>query len=229
MNVASLSEFGGTEVDMEEPVGRPDFEALIRDEVMDAMGEVQRVLNDARVDSTDVDRVLLIGGTSEIPMLQYEMQRLFGVRAESLREQSQTIIAEGAAIVAQRGYQPFLTRPVQLALADGSQLTVFDRDTPVPVAGAKQVTLYCTDPRDGTAQLVIMEQVRADERGSVRQQEVVSVPVSPGLPKPYNHERVHAAFEIDEDLVLKVRAWGASMQKVVESRVADLTFGLRLR
>jgi molecular chaperone DnaK (HSP70) len=229
MNVASLAEVNGTEVDMDEPVGRPDFEALIRDEVLDAMGEVQRVLNDARVDSTDVDRILLIGGTSEIPMLQHEMQKLFGVRAESLREQSQTIIAEGAAIVAQRGYQPFLTRPVQLALADGSQLTVFDRDTLVPVAGAKQLTMYCTDPRDGVAHLVITEQVRADERGSTRQQDVLSVPVNPGLPRPYNHERIHATFEIDEDLVLHARAWGASQQTVVETSVSDLTFGLRMQ
>lgn len=229
MNVASLAEVDGREVDMDEPVHRTDFEALIRDEVLDAMGEVHRVLNDARVDPTDVDRALLIGGSSEIPLLQHEMQKLFGVRAESLREQSQTIIAEGAAIVAQRGYQPFLTRPVQIALADGSQLTVFDRDTLVPIPGAKQLTLYCTDPRDGVAHLVITEQVRADERGSTRQQEVLSVPVNPGLPRPYNHERVHASFEIDQDLVLHARAWGASQQEVVEARVADLTFGLRMR
>lgn len=229
MNVASLAEVGGREVDMEEPVHRSTFEELIRNEVNDAMGEVHRVLDDARVDPTDVDRVLLIGGTSEIPLLQHRMQETFGVRAEALREQSQTIIAEGAAIVAQRGYQPFLTRPVQIALADGSQLTVFDRDTLVPVSGAKQLTLYCTDPRDGVAHLVITEQVRADERGSTRQQEVLSVPVNPGLPRPYNHERVHASFEIDQDLVLHARAWGASQQTVVETRVADLTFGLRMR
>jgi molecular chaperone DnaK (HSP70) len=229
MNVASVAEMRDLEVDMDEVVRRSDFESLVRDEVLDAMAEVNRVLNDARVDATDVDRVLLIGGTSEIPLLQHEMQKLFGVRAESLRERSQTIIAEGAAIVAQRGYQPFLSRPVQVSLADGSELSVFDRETPVPVPGAQQVTFYCTDPRDGSAKLIVTEQVRADERGSVRQQEVLSVPVNPGLPKPYNHERVHATFQVDEDLVLKVQAWGASVQRVVETQVADLTFGLRLR
>ena len=229
MNVASLTELDSTHVDMEEPVARVDFEQLIEDDVREAMDEVFRVLREARVETTDVDRVLLIGGTSEIPRLQAAMQREFGVRAESLGERSQTIIAEGAATVAQYGFQPFLTRPVQIALADGSHLPVFDRETPVPVSGTTELTLFCTDPRDGTARLVITEQVRSDEPGSTRQQTVLPVPVSKGLPKPYNHERVHAGFEIDADLVLNVRAWGASKGQVVNAEVHDLTFGLRLQ
>ncbi len=56
---------------------------------------------------------------------------------------------------------------------------------------------------------------------------VLSVPVSPSLPKPYNHERVTARFVLDEDLVLKVSAVGAIKPEVADAEVFDLCFALR--
>jgi molecular chaperone DnaK (HSP70) len=175
-----------------------------------------------------VDRAILIGGTSEIPLLKHEMQRLFGTRAESLGSRSQTIIAEGAATVSQYGYVPFLTRPVQLALADGSHLAVLKSGDIVTADGSKALTLFVTDPRDGEARLVVTEQVRSADLGSIQQKSVLGVPVEMRLPKPFNHERVYAEFEVDDDLILQVKAWGASRQEVVTTELHDLTFGLRI-
>jgi molecular chaperone DnaK (HSP70) len=229
VRVAALTEIGGEPVDLREPLTRSEFNGLIRRDVADAIHQVHTILAEARVEPSDVDRAILIGGSSEIPLLQAEMQRLFGVRAESLGPRSQTIIAEGAATVAQYGFQPFLTRPVQLALADGSQLPVFGRETVVPVEGAKRLTLFVTDPRDGEARLVVTEQIRRADEGSVQQQTVLPVRVEDGLPKPYNHERVIADFEIDENLILQISAWGASRQEIASAELHNLTFGLRLQ
>jgi molecular chaperone DnaK (HSP70) len=229
VRVAALAEVDGEPIDMREPLTRADFDGLIRRDVADAIHHVHRVLAEARVEPTDVDRAILIGGSSEIPLLQSEMQRIFGVRAESLGPRSQTIIAEGAATVAQYGFQPFLTRPVQLALADGSQMPVFNRDSIIPLEGAKRLTLFVTDPRDGEARLVVTEQVRRADEGSVQQQTVLPVPVEEGLPRPFNHERVTADFEIDQDLILQISAWGASRQEIASVELHNLTFGLRLQ
>jgi hypothetical protein len=56
---------------------------------------------------------------------------------------------------------------------------------------------------------------------------VLSIPVSPSLPKPHNHERVTARFILDEDLVLKVSAFGAINPVGASAEIFDLCFALR--
>jgi hypothetical protein len=56
----------------------------------------------------------------------------------------------------------------------------------------------------------------------------VSVPVHDSLPKPYQHERVVAQFQIDDDLILHVTGFGIARQEVVRSQFYDLRFGLRV-
>jgi hypothetical protein len=139
------------------------------------------------------------------------------------------VIAEGAAAIAFHAYVPFLTRPVLVGLADGTAYPVFDRDTVVPVAARRELTLFCTDNRDGEARLIVGERTRENDPDSIRQHVVVRVPVSPDLPKPYNHERVYASFEVDDDLVLRVRANGATLRQEATAAVHDLKFGLRVK
>jgi molecular chaperone DnaK len=126
-----LVEISGKVYDLSEPFERRDFEALIRVDLEDALHEVHRMLDEARVSLDEVDRVLLIGGSSRIPILRAEMKRLFGMRATTV-ENSQTVIAEGAAAIAFFRYEPFLARPIKLRLATHTTMTIFDRDTIVP-------------------------------------------------------------------------------------------------
>lgn len=76
---------------------------------------------------------------------------------------------------------------------------------------------------------MVTEQIRRADEGSVQQQTVLPVRVEDGLPKPYNHERVIADFEIDENLILQISAWGASRQEIASAELHNLTFGLRLQ
>jgi molecular chaperone DnaK len=176
----------------------------------------------------EIEVALLIGGTSLIPLLRAEMERRFGARVIDVPN-AQTIIAEGAAAVAFDNYQPFLARPIQLMLAGETPLTIFDRDVVVPIISRKNLTLFCTDPRDGEARLIIAEQTREGDRGSIRLHEIVRIPVSEEIPRPFKNERVTAAFEIDEDLILHVEGWGATKQEIARAEVHDLKFGLRFR
>jgi molecular chaperone DnaK len=228
LRVPGIAEIDGEVLDLREDVTRGDFEAMIRTDMQDALHQVDLVLDEARVAPEEVDRVLLIGGTSEIPLLRAEMERRFGVKVEAVPN-SQTIIAEGAAAIAYYGYRPYLVRPVQLQLADGSALTIFDSGTLVPFDAEKQLTLFCTDNRDGEARLVVTEQSRSYDPSSVREQTILNVPVDPNLPRPYNHERVYATFRVDDDLILDVRAYGATREVITHKQVHDLKFGLRVR
>jgi molecular chaperone DnaK len=228
IRLANILEIGDHTYDLREQLAQAEFEHLIRDDVQRAMREVDRALEEAELSEREVNMVLLIGGTSNIPLVKREMEQRFGTLAFNV-ENAQTIIAEGAAAVAFHRYQPFLSHSINLWLADGTPLPIFDRDTVVPIDGRKEITLYCTDNRDGDARLILAELRRIDDRHAPRQQVILNVPVSKALPQVYQHERIYATFEVNEDLILEVEAHGAAKREQRRARIHDLKFGLRLR
>lgn len=227
VGVAKVAELRGTIMDMKEQVSRAEFDTLIAPDIEIAFYQIDQMLSETRIAADEIDKVLLVGGTSEIPLLRKNMARMFGVRAQPVRS-SQTIIAEGAAEIARRGFEPYLAAPVQIQLSDESVHTVFPHGMRVPDEAGKNMTLFCTDNRDGEARLVLRIGTGARDGGS-RQRDILAVPVISDLPRPYQHERVHAAFQVDQDLVLQVEAHGAAKSEVVRSAIHDLKFGLRMR
>lgn len=80
---------------------RSDFEEVIFDSIVEAIGEIGRALNDARVESAHVELVTLTGGSSRIPLFrnavreffphgQVEDRDPFGRVAEGLGEQARS-------------------------------------------------------------------------------------------------------------------------------------------
>jgi molecular chaperone DnaK (HSP70) len=227
VDVPNVINYEGRWLDVQEPIDRPTFEDLIAPDMDRAIAEVDAVIADTRLTNGEIDRVLLIGGSSGIPKLRDEMARRFGARAVSVPN-SQTVIAEGAAAIAYHRYVPYLVHPIVLMLADGASMTVLDRDELLPMSESIEHTLFCTDNRDGVARLVIAERQHERDRRSVHHHGIVSVPVHDSLPKPYQHERVVAQFQIDDDLILHVTGFGIARQEVVRSQFYDLRFGLRV-
>lgn len=227
VSVPQLLRLDGSVHDLREELTRLTFERLIQMDVQAALHQVDLALERAHLTADEVNKVLLIGGSSLIPLLREEIERRFGPKAIPVTN-SQTVIAEGAAYVAREGFQPFLSHPIVLRLANGSGYTVFDRGTNLPTP-ERQLTLFVTDNRDGEARLLLTERLRQGDASASRPLTMVSVPVMATLPRPYNHERIYAKFTVDDDLILRVRAHGAAAAEVKDGEVHDLTFGLRFR
>ena len=216
----------GRVYDIEEYVTREKFEELIDLDVTEAVRRVDHALEAAGLRPSDIDLALLIGGTSRIPRVRKEMRDRFGTRMVEV-ENADSIIAEGAAIVDALDLHPVLARPICIQLSDGSHYEVFK-------AGAlakeevcsKEVALFCTDNRDGQARLIVVEGSGAF-KDRYTPKSVITLPVSPTLPKPYNHERVITRFVIDQDLVLRVSARAATQASGSEAEVYDLCFALK--
>ena len=214
--------------DLEEPLTRLEFEALIKEDVEAALRQVDKALEEAALSHQEIDKVLLIGGTSRVPMLRREMSARFGARTVYLPN-GDTIIAEGASIIAKNGWQPYLERPIQVRLSDGSLYTVFDHGTVLkPEACQKTIHFYCTDNRDGEARLVLVEPQRTGDSSSIQVKRVLSVPVNPRLSRATANERVTVRFEVDEDLEFHASAWGNIDENVASTSIHDLRFGIRV-
>ncbi len=88
-------------------IERSQFESLIQTHINDAMQLVDDVLHKARLQTSQIHQVLLIGGTSRIPLLKKEMYRTFGQTKVVEVENADTIIAEGAAIISYHNWTPY--------------------------------------------------------------------------------------------------------------------------
>ena len=185
---------------------------------------VDRVLHDARLQASQINQVLLIGGTSRIPILINKMHNTFGTPKVIELPNADTVIAEGAAIISYYDLQPYLVQPICIQLADQSYYTVFDSGTILKHDTAqKEVVFFCTDNREGEGRLIITTNL--DTQGH-QVKEHIKVPISKVLKEIYQ-ERVIADFRVDRDVILRISTKGSVAGKAVYTDIHDLCYGLR--
>jgi len=184
-------------------------------------------MEEARLTSREIDLVLLIGGSSLIPLVQQEMTERFGARIVQVPN-ADTIIAEGAALIDALGMQPVLARAIGVRLSDESFYEIFPAGTvATPAVCNKTLNFFCTDNRDGEAKIILVERVDQQE---ITKPQVLAIPVSREQPhKHADHERVVITFRLDDDLVLHVTAKRATQPHGRTIAIHDLLFALNTR
>ena len=209
---------------LSQDIKKEHFESLIQEDVKDAMNLVDKVLSESKIKSSQVHQVLLIGGTSQIPLLKSEMYQTFGFTKVIELGNADTIIAEGAAIISYNNWQPYLVRPICIKLCDESHYTIFDTGTIlIPSSAKKNVALFCNDNTEGEGRLIITEQLSDNE---YKFKKMINIPVSEVLRDIYT-ERIFAEFEVDQDIVLNISAKGSIKNKAVYPDIHDICYGLK--
>lgn len=80
-------------------MSRQEFESIIKPTINQTIAEMNNGLSKAGMMISDVDNIILAGGTSLIPCINEQVERYFG-RKPSADKNAATLIAEGAAIIA---------------------------------------------------------------------------------------------------------------------------------
>lgn len=65
-----LASKGETALHLETEIAREDFENLITPMLKETLAAIDRALSDADMEATDIDRVILVGGSTRIPLVQ---------------------------------------------------------------------------------------------------------------------------------------------------------------
>jgi actin-like ATPase involved in cell morphogenesis len=86
----------GETVDIDLTLSRSDFDRLIGDFVETTVTAVQRVLEESGQTAGTIDRVLLVGGSSRMPVVRQTLERLF--TCPILLSDPDLIVARGAAL-----------------------------------------------------------------------------------------------------------------------------------
>jgi molecular chaperone DnaK len=223
VDLADFLRLNNNVYDIEQRVYRSEFESVVGIDVQDSMAKVDAAVEEARLTPRDIDLVLLIGGSSRIPLVQREMEERFGARIVPIPN-ADTIIAKGAALVDYLGMHPVLARSLGVRLSDGAYYEVFGEATLAkPEVCRKTINFFCTDNRDGEAKLILVEKFDGREQTK----KVLPLPVSRDLPRKHNDsERVTVTFSLDDDLILQVFGKGATKQQETSMAVHDLLFAL---
>lgn len=78
----AIAQAGGRPVNLDMTITRDQFESLIGSLVEKSVDIVQRALEGAGIRPTDLDRVLLVGGSTRVPIIRQKLKEIFGDKIE---------------------------------------------------------------------------------------------------------------------------------------------------
>lgn len=96
---AFLGSKGKTALHLETEIARSDFEALLKPLLDETLAAIDRALTDANLTAEDLDRIILVGGSTRIPLVQQMIEAHLD-QAPTAGVQPDLCVALGAAIQA---------------------------------------------------------------------------------------------------------------------------------
>ncbi len=193
---------------LESSLSRAKFEDLIDDLVDKTIKPLRRAMSDAGVDAGGIDRVLLVGGSTRMPLVQKKVKEVLG-KNPSKDINPDEVVARGAAIQAGvlagevKDVVLLDVTPLSLGIeTKGGVFTkIIERNTTIPT---QESQIFSTAENNQTQ---VEIHVLQGERAMARDNKTLGRFILDGIPPaPRGVPQIEVAFDIDANGIVNVSA-----------------------
>jgi molecular chaperone DnaK len=194
---------------LEMGLSRAQFEQLAKTLIEGTLEPVKQAIQDSELEPDDIDRILLVGGSTRIPAVQTAITGFFGGKAPDRSVNPDEAVALGASIQAGvlggevKDLLLLDVTPLSLGLETLGEVStkIIERNTTIPTSKT-QIFSTATDGQTSVEVHALQgERAMAKDNKSLGKFQLAGIPPAPrGVPQ------IEVSFEIDADGILQVAA-----------------------
>ena len=208
INLPYIMPVGGVPKHLVKTLTRAKFEALAHHLIQACLEPCKKAMSDAGLSNSDIDEVILVGGSSRIPAVQKLVEDFFG-KVPSKGVNPDEVVAVGAAVQGAvltdeiKGVVLLDVTPLSMGIETlgGVMTKLIDANTTIPCKKSEVFSTAADNQTEVTIHVLQGERPMAAQNKSIGQFNLTGIaPARRGVPQ------IEVSFDIDANGILKVTA-----------------------